>query len=49
MRRREFIARIGSAAAVSALLMPVARAQEPGRTRRDSGPCPSGATDRSVF
>ena len=31
MRRREFIALIGSAAAVSFLLVPVARAQEPGR------------------
>ena len=31
MRRREFITLIGSAAAVSLLLVPVARAQEPGR------------------
>ena len=34
MRRREFIALIGSAAAVSSLLVPVARAQEPGRIYR---------------
>ena len=34
MRRREFIALIGSAAAVSLLLVPVARAQEPGRIYR---------------
>jgi putative ABC transport system substrate-binding protein len=34
MRRRKFIALIGSAAAVSSLLVPVARAQEPGRIYR---------------
>ena len=34
MRRREFIALIGSAAAVSSLLVPVARAQEAGRIYR---------------
>jgi putative tryptophan/tyrosine transport system substrate-binding protein len=34
MRRREFIALIGSAAAVSLLLVPVVRAQEPGRIYR---------------
>jgi putative ABC transport system substrate-binding protein len=34
MRRREFIALVGSAAAVSLLLVPVARAQEPGRIYR---------------
>ena len=34
MRRREFIALIGSAAVVSLLLVPVARAQEPGRIYR---------------
>ena len=34
MRRRELIALIGSAAAVSSLLVPVARAQEPGRIYR---------------
>ena len=34
MRRREFIALIGSAAAVSLLPVPVARAQEPGRIYR---------------
>jgi putative tryptophan/tyrosine transport system substrate-binding protein len=34
MRRREFITLIGSAAAVSLLLVPVARAQEPGRIYR---------------
>ena len=34
MRRREFITRIGSAAAASLLLVPVARAQEPGRIYR---------------
>jgi putative tryptophan/tyrosine transport system substrate-binding protein len=34
MRRREFIALVGSATAVSALLVPVARAQEPGRIYR---------------
>ena len=34
MRRREFIALFGSAAAVSALLVPVTRAQEPGRIYR---------------
>jgi putative ABC transport system substrate-binding protein len=32
MKRREFIALIGSAVAASLLLVPVARAQEPGRT-----------------
>jgi putative ABC transport system substrate-binding protein len=34
MRRREFITLIGSAAAVSLLLAPVVRAQEPGRIYR---------------
>jgi putative tryptophan/tyrosine transport system substrate-binding protein len=34
MRRREFIALIGSATAVSLLLVPVVRAQEPGRVYR---------------
>jgi hypothetical protein len=34
MRRRGFIALIGSAAAVSSLLVPVARAQEAGRIYR---------------
>ena len=34
MRRREFITRIGSAAAVLLLQVPIARAQEPGRIYR---------------
>ena len=52
MRRREFIALIGSAAAVSLLRVPVARAQEPGRIYKlgvIDGRCPSGTTDGSVF